>query len=327
MPLDGTITYEELASSTALPVKTLRRLMRHAISQRIFCEPKPGKVAHTQASRLLTENDKVRDWFGIACQEVWPAATRVCDAIEKWPGSKEMNECGYQLAHRRTIYDTLAQDPVKQARYDNAMGAFVNDRSYALHHIVDNYDWGSLGKTTVVDVGGGIGTVSKALAKAFPLLNFVVEDRADVLVRAEVEDPELEDRIRFLEHDIYQPQPIEDAAVYFIRRVLMEITDEKASQILKELKPALRAGAIVLVQDPITPEPGSCPLWQERKFRNSDMLALAVSNSSQKETAEWRALFEKSGPGYEFRGVKMAPATDIAFIEAIWRGSDVSGSN
>ena len=262
----------------------------------------------------------MRDYFGTVCAEVWPAATRVCDAVEKWPGSKEKNESGYQLAHGRTIYDTLAAEPAKQARYDSAMGAFSNDRSFSASHVVRNFDWAGLGKATVVDVGGGIGTVSKALAKAFPLLEFVVEDRADVLVNATVEGEELRDRIRFLEHDFFQPQPVKDADVYFIRRVLMEWTDDKAIAILTALKSALKPGALVQIQDFYVPEPGSCPLWQERKFRSSDMLALAIANGGQREVEEWRALFEHAGPGFEFLGVRTVEASDIAFIEARWRG-------
>ena len=40
------------------------------------------------------------------------------------------------------------------------------------------YDWKSLpAKALVVDVGGGVGSASLALAKEFPDLRFVVQDR------------------------------------------------------------------------------------------------------------------------------------------------------
>ena len=42
VPLDTSISYTELAWKTLLPVKTLRRVLRHAITQRIFYEPSPG---------------------------------------------------------------------------------------------------------------------------------------------------------------------------------------------------------------------------------------------------------------------------------------------
>ena len=37
----------------------------------------------------------------------------------------------------------------------------------------------------VIDVGGGIGSVSMVIAKAYPKLNFVVEDRLKVVQDAE----------------------------------------------------------------------------------------------------------------------------------------------
>ena len=40
------------------------------------------------------------------------------------------------------------------------------------------YDWKSLpGNSLVVDVGGNVGTASPALAREFPHLKFVVQDR------------------------------------------------------------------------------------------------------------------------------------------------------
>lgn len=44
------------------------------------------------------------------------------------------------------------------------------------------FDWGSLPKGgLVVDVGGGVGTVTSVLAKALPDLHFVIQDRAAVI--------------------------------------------------------------------------------------------------------------------------------------------------
>lgn len=44
------------------------------------------------------------------------------------------------------------------------------------------YDWKSLKKgDLVVDVAGGIGSITLHLAKAFPDLNFVIQDRAAVV--------------------------------------------------------------------------------------------------------------------------------------------------
>jgi hypothetical protein len=50
----------------------------------------------------------------------------------------------------------------------------------ALH--TARYDWKSLPEgSVVVDVGGGIGTVTKVLAKAHPHLKFIIQDQHKVV--------------------------------------------------------------------------------------------------------------------------------------------------
>lgn len=291
------------------------------MAQRIFCETRSGFVEHTSVSRLLTENSKVRDHYGSKCQEVWPAATRCVDALELWPGSREKCESGYVVAYGRTLQATLETSSLKRFRWENSRGVFTDERGFGVKHVVKGFDWAALGKAKVVDVGGGVGTASKALARAFHLLEFVVQDQPDVIASATVEHEEAE-RITFLAHDFFTLQPVKNADVYFFRRVFMEWTDEKAVGILQALKPALKVGSRVLIQDVWALEPGSCTLWQERRFRASDMAALAIANGGQRDLEDWKSLFEQAGPGFEYQGVKPVPDSDVVFIEATWRGEE-----
>ena len=47
----------------------LKRVLRHAMTNLIFCEPRAGFIAHTAALRVLAENNLVRDFVGITCEE------------------------------------------------------------------------------------------------------------------------------------------------------------------------------------------------------------------------------------------------------------------
>ena len=50
----------------------------------------------------------------------------------------------------------------------------------ALHSV--RYDWKSLPEgSVVVDVGGGIGVVTRVLAKAHPHLKFIIQDQLEVI--------------------------------------------------------------------------------------------------------------------------------------------------
>lgn len=109
--------------------------------------------------------------------------------MQVWMREPGSQETGYRLAHGREIDEMLAADSVKQKRYDSAMsGAAGNDRTRGTHLLARNWDWAALGDAIVVDVGGGIGAQSKTLARTFPRLNFIIQDRPDTLCRATAED-------------------------------------------------------------------------------------------------------------------------------------------
>ena len=89
---DEQISFAELAARCDLPVSDLRRILRHCMSRHIFKEPQTGFVAHTAASRTLAKNEGIRDRIWLGCEQIWPAAAHLGDAIEKWRGSEEPNE-------------------------------------------------------------------------------------------------------------------------------------------------------------------------------------------------------------------------------------------
>ena len=88
-------TFDEIASISGLGESYVRRILRHAMTYRIFCEPRKGLVAHTSASKHLATDLPTRQWIGMIAEEMWPAAAGVGGA----PYSTE-NESG--LAYPQT---------------------------------------------------------------------------------------------------------------------------------------------------------------------------------------------------------------------------------
>ena len=43
------------------------------------------------------------------------------------------------------------------------------------------YPWAELGDTTIIDVGGGVGSVSLGLLQTFPNLKSIVQDRPEAV--------------------------------------------------------------------------------------------------------------------------------------------------
>lgn len=76
------------------------------------------------------------------------------DAMDKWPGSQEPDETGFQLANNTTdtFFEHFAKNQDGLKRYGTAMAANAASEGYNVRHVVEGYPWGSLGEATVVDV-------------------------------------------------------------------------------------------------------------------------------------------------------------------------------
>lgn len=80
---------------------------------------------------------------------------------------------------------------------------------------------------TVVDVGGGRGQVSLRIAEKIPHLQFVIQDEKTVLEAGQAEgiSHNVQERVTFMPHDFYQPQPVKGADVYLLRQILHDHPD------------------------------------------------------------------------------------------------------
>lgn len=76
VPPGGKLAFADIAKQSGLSEDMVRRLLRHAMTMRVFREPEPGMVAHTAASRLFCDTP-MNDWLKIAMEEMWPAAVNV----------------------------------------------------------------------------------------------------------------------------------------------------------------------------------------------------------------------------------------------------------
>lgn len=92
VPLNGEITFTDLAATVGVDRAALTSILRLGIAHHIFREPRPGVIAHSAASRQIAEDSNVASWVGANVDEMWPAAEKVVDALVKWPLAAEPNE-------------------------------------------------------------------------------------------------------------------------------------------------------------------------------------------------------------------------------------------
>ena len=190
--------------------------------------------------------------------------------MEKWPGSNEPNEAGFSLAYHtdQPMMDIINRDPRRSQRMAGAMTLTQSGPAYSLNGLLNNYDWGDAVQGTLVDVGGSEGTVAIQVARHFPEIRCIVQDLPKVIAGGKVPD-DLKDgeRLVFMAHDFFTPQPVEAADVYLLRWILHDWSDAYAIKILQNLVPALKTGSRILVLELCLPLPGTLSPYRERSTR------------------------------------------------------------
>ena len=122
------------------------------------------------------------------------------------------------------------------------------------------YDWESVAEGgQVVDVGGGVGTVSMRLASTYPEMNIVIQDRQSVVEDglrrwSEVNPLAIENgKVKLQPHDFFQPQPIKSPDVFFMKSIIHDWPDDSALTILRHLREAAGPNTKLYTMDKIVP--------------------------------------------------------------------------
>jgi 6-hydroxytryprostatin B O-methyltransferase len=248
VPRNGSISFEELASAMKVHPEIVKRVFRLAFGMNLFKEEPRGHVAHTA---LTTALPMLSSWLKISYRR------DVCDAFINWHKAMLLfdepvnaSAVPFKLVsdQGRSFFDIL-QEEDRMSTFTDAMKSTA--AALALGHYVHGFDWASLGKGPVVDLGGGNGHVAIAVAKEYPKLQFIIQDleanreHANKLLSAEVG---LKDRIRFQVQDFFQPQVINTGAkVFFMPHIIHDWRDEDACRILKQLIPEIEKGAKIFI--------------------------------------------------------------------------------
>ncbi|KAK3340029.1 S-adenosyl-L-methionine-dependent methyltransferase [Neurospora tetraspora] len=297
VPLQGTISFHDLASKTGLSEALLPRFLRMAIANFYFAEPEPGLVAHSAWSKPLATDEKMRAcvWFRHA--EMLPAVSKLVDMVKRYPDSPEPQDTAFSLAFGDTFFGYKERHPENMVKFGQFVGAFSGGSSAdSAENIARAYPWETLPNgALVVDVGGGIGHISASIAQAHPHLRFQVQDFEDLKGATEelMEGKGVKDRVEFVPHNFFdpQPEPARGAAVYFMRNILHNWSDLYCRRILKPIAEAMGKESRIVNCDIILPEPNSVPKTQDAMTRALDLTMLSLFNAKEKSIDEWKELF------------------------------------
>jgi O-methyltransferase domain/Dimerisation domain len=263
----GPRSVNDLADETGAEPDALRRLLRALASDGIFAEEERGVFRHTPTSELLLESGW--DDFAVLFGGVWYRAVERLDASGK---------AVFPDIFGTDFWSWLAEHPEQRARFDRAMAQGSDTRIERLETV----EWRD--GETVVDVGGGNGSLLAELLKLHPGLRGIVFDLPET-----VRDESLfGERLEFVEGSFFERVPRGD--VYILGTILHDWDDDSATKILRTVRAAAPEHARLVVIDAVVPpdnEPFG-PKWL-------DLLMLTMFAGRERDEQQWRALLADGG--------------------------------
>jgi hypothetical protein len=324
VPLHGTISASELAEQCSIDRDDLLRMIRCAQAWHLFREPTKGQIAHTAASRKLKEDDRFRAWITNATDQVWSSVPHVVDTMSRWPGSEDAAKSPWSSAHGvdESAFSYWDKHPEIAAPFIAGMAYWNTAPGFEAHKVLDQFDFASLPEgARFVDLGGSLGHTCMEVARAHPHIHTIVQDLPTTIdnVPADIIPVELRDRVEFMKHDIFTPQPIHGADVYYFRAVLHDWSDGACVEILRKLIPALKKGARILVTDTCLPQFGETSMMEERRLRSLDITLKVFANAKERDEEDWRRVFEMADPRFAQFKVQLPKGSQrLALISVVW---------
>jgi hypothetical protein len=259
---------EETAAENGADPDVLHRLLRALASDGIFTEESPGIFGNTDASELLLRGTGWDD-FARLFGGIWLRAISELAAN---------GEATFPRLFGTDFWSWLAANPDERASFDRAMEQGSDSRIERLASI----EW--RGNETVVDLGGGNGSLLLSLLERRPGLRGVVFDLPET-VR---DESSFGDRLTFAAGSFFESVPHGD--VYVLSTILHDWDDASAAAILRTIRAASGPDTRLVLLEAVV-EPGNEP--DGTKWL--DLLMLTLFAARERDEAQWHALLENGG--------------------------------
>jgi SAM-dependent methyltransferase len=296
IPVGGHSDLDTISEKTGLEIDLAGRVLRFLATQRVFYEVERNIFANSRISAMLNQEDELASAGHYMVDEMFEAASATGEAVKEGVNP-------FVKRHGSDVWEYYRKNPERAARFAKGM-AGITKVDLHMEELIAAFPWANLGNANVVDIGGGSGHVSVRLARAFPRLKITVQDKdARMLEESTTLDlTGVEQRVSFMQHDFFTPQPIVGADAYFMRQVLHNWNDDECVKILQAVVPALersRPGTPLLINEGIVPEPGTRTRFEEGMMRQIDMLLMVQWSTKQRSVAEFDALLKRADPRFQ----------------------------
>jgi O-methyltransferase domain/Dimerisation domain len=281
---EGSLTTEEMTRQTGTHGPSLRRLLRALAGLGVVEENRPGHYTLTELGRLLRPDvpgSMGRLMMARCAPEFWRSWGELA-------GSIRTGQSGWALAHGMPWLDYYQDHPDLWAVFNAHMGQHTRD---AAPGIIEAYDFARF--QTIVDVGGGDGTLTAEILRAHPGLQGVVFDLPQVVSSAPavLAEAGVGDRAGTMAGDFFASVP-EGADAYLMKFILHDWDDQRAIQILRNCRTAVPGNGRVLIVERVIPEQVTVADAQDFLY---DIFMLVATGGKERTTQEYQALLSAAG--------------------------------
>jgi hypothetical protein len=297
---DGPLPIDELAVRVEADADALRRLLRALISRGVFRLRRDGRyelnsLADTLRSDATVSMKSAARFYG--SQEQRERWTLLVDSIRT-------GNAVVESLRGKESFDYFAENPELAELFNQTMTS-VSEMTDAT--VVAGYDFSAY--PTIVDVGGGHGPLLAAILAAAPASRGVLYDLPAVVANAPslLREQGVADRVAIAEGSFFDSVP-GDGDAYVLKNIIHDWNDEKAGQILRNVRAAAGPQATVLLIEFVIPE-------HNRDFPGKwvDLEMMLNLGARERTAAEYRNLLSQAG----FRMTRVVQtASPLSVVEA-----------
>ncbi|XP_059664351.1 probable O-methyltransferase 3 [Cornus florida] len=290
MTLSELVAVLNISQAKSMGVYRLMRLLVHSgffVKQKASEDDDEGEedgYLLTPASRLLLKDEplSVRP-FLLAMLD--PILTKPWHYVSQW--FQNGDPTPFDTAHGRTFWDYLGHEQKLNHFFNDAM---ASDARLVTSVVVKDCKVVFEGLNSLVDVGGGTGTVAKAIANRFPHLQCTVFDLPHV-----VDGLQGTKKLNYVGGDMFEAIPPADAVL--LKWILHDWSDEESVKILKKCKEAIpskdKGGKVIIIDMMVENEKGDDESLETQFF--FDMLMMVLVTGRERNEKEWGKLFFDAG--------------------------------
>ncbi|KAD4982853.1 hypothetical protein E3N88_19524 [Mikania micrantha] len=290
------------------------RLMRILVNSGFFvkqCVSAPGEndeeeggVGYllTPSSRLLL-NDEPLSVRPFLLAMLDPITLNPWQNLSKWFQNDDINP--FYTTHERMVWDVAGHEPKLNRFFNEAM---ANDSRLVTSVILKDCRDVFEGLDSIVDVGGGTGTVAKAIAESFPdimCINFDLPRVVNGLVGSK--------NLSYVGGDMFETIP--NAHAVMLKWILHDWSDKECIKLLKQCKesiPSKENGGKLIIIDMVVKDHTSNNLLETQLF--FDMLMMTLLTGRERSEKEWAKLFFDSG----FSSYKITPILGLRSLIEVY---------